>query len=151
MEKNCYKNVIDAICHQINEDELNEYIVIILERIKIVSNNDKEIVSIVNDQILKNIDNLNNPIQIKKLMFFHILNIDDWMKNWVYLNNNNKRRNHPYKSLPKEIGNPFFLGLFKLCEENIEFRIDDDEFLTKIEKLYSEISSDHHIKKKIKI
>ncbi len=137
------KNVIDAICHQINEDELNKYIIIILERTKIASYNDKEVVSIVNDQILKNINNLN--IQIKKLMFFHILNIDNWMKNWVYLNNNNNNKiNHQYESLPKEIGNPFFLELFKLCEENIEFRIEDDEFLLKIKKLYNKISNDYY-------
>ncbi len=139
-----YENIIDAVCHQIDKDELNEYIKIILDRIKIISNNHKEVLSIVDGKAVKKIDNPIKYTKIKKLIFFHMIQIDgDWFKNWIYEN-----RKHQYnESLPKKIGIPFFIGLFKLCEENIEFRIADDKFLTQVKKLYDEISNDHKKRK----
>ncbi len=143
MEIKQNENIIDAVCHQIDKNELNDYITIILDRMKIISNNDKAVLSIVNGKVIKKIYNLKYT-EIKKLIFFHMIQIDgDWFKNWIYEN----RKQQYNESLPKEIGIPFFIGLSKLCEENIEFRIADDKFLTKVEKLYDEISNDHKNKK----
>ncbi len=129
------RDIIHAVCHDIDPKTLNEFVSFALYRMKLLSNNDAEVVNIVDEKVMTYLNVLS--IGMKKLILFYMLNIDTLTRDYIC---NNSR--HEYLSVPYEIQKPFFLGLGKLCEQNIELVINDNEFVSRVSVLYDIIAAD---------
>lgn len=139
-EEDLSKDVIYAICHGKDEQELNEYTMMALRRMNAYK--DKEISQLINGNVMRGFDILSKCMKMS--IIFYMLHIDDWTRRWacdeVHLN-----RVRP--ALIPKFQEPFFLGLKRLYKLNFEYKLTDEEFPLYVVKLYDYITTNSEQRK----
>ena len=125
-------DMIDAILNKNDKTgELNTYVSICLK--SITNLNDPRISKCANSINLDGIDETK-----KKIMFFYLLNRDEWTKDFVTSENNPYRKR---KGLKLRNSKKFFVALDSLCEMYIQTSISDAEFLELVSCMYQDCKS----------
>lgn len=129
------KDVIYAMCHNISEKELEEYCN--LSILVVRNRNITQLNEYIDDSLIpywKVIPNV-----VKKAMFFSILSVDDWLKNWVCDPNHQHRKRPPLK---QEIVINFFEELQIICKEYSLMRYvkNETDFVNLITTMYDRLN-----------
>ncbi len=136
-------NVVEAVLDAGigDQGELDEYVRSVAFR-TMRSQGDREIDAILRrDDVRDGFPALD--LDRKKMIFFHTLSLDPWMRRWAC---SPVHPNRVRPALHADIQAAFFVGLSRLREKNVWFQIEDDDFVSLVRQLYVKLRDEPRVK-----